>query len=395
MPPTGLGSLFTGIGFGHADETASAANIDVTAQLAGTTGYDQAFHNVFAAKPLSDVKLYTSFEKISIKFTPRMPEPEAQEMDCERDLAVCNRKCEETYGDREVELEEPCKLAVASYFSGGACFPASATVQEQRRGTIRVEDIRVGDELVGEGGNSSRVIALLHDCPKAVALYLRIRHTSTGSTSSGSTSGELLVSPQHLVYVRKRSACSRVAGVSAAASIAGCRKQAEASSNDGPVDCGWAWLPAQDIRPGDELKDSGGVSVSVQAVSRACLQGVHAPLTVNGTLLVDGVLCSCYAPPAEWNVPHSACHVSMMPLRFLDVARSAVESWSKLGGSKEPLLTVEAMWLLPLSSDPTIHPWASGLLRSAHLTQAALQHCRALLPVDEARPKSKPVPVPA
>mmetsp|Transcript_20432 Transcript_20432/g.36522 ORF Transcript_20432/g.36522 Transcript_20432/m.36522 type:complete len:270 (+) Transcript_20432:3-812(+) len=255
------------------------------------------------------------------------------------------------------------------------CFPATATVQESRRGTIKMADVRVGDELVSQGGSLSRVIAHLHDCPKAVALYLRIKHTA----------GELLVSPQHLVHVRRHLAPRRTEISSAAGSNAGCSRRLGDSPNGAPCARQWAWLPAQDIRSGDELEDMHGTSVTVQAASRACLHGIYAPLTADGMLIVDGILCSCYAPPTEWNVPHAACHVSMLPLRLLDSARTAVERWSKLGDSKEPLLTVEAMWLLPLGSDPTIHPWASGLLRSVQLTQVALQHCRALLPSEEVK----------
>lgn len=382
MPPTGLGAWLTAADPGNVDNHGSVADLGASVGLSANSHYDEAFHTFLGSRPAADVKLITSFEgvdKVVIKFKTREPEPELQDMPCDKDVAECNRECEKLYGERPAEMMEPCKLAVASQFGGGACFPATATVQESRRGTIRMADVRVGDELVGKGGSFSRVIAHLHDCPKGVALYLRIKHAS----------GELLVSPQHLVYVRRHLAQLRNKTSASVGSNTGFCRQFGDSPNCAPSAYQWVWLPAQDIRSGDELEDMHGDPVTVQAVSRACLHGIYAPLTSDGLIIVNGILCSCYAPPTEWNVPHAACHVSMLPLRLLDSARTAVERWSKLSETKEPLLTVEAMWLLPLSNDPTIHPWASGLLRSAQLTQVAFQHCRALLPTKEV--KAEPV----
>merc|ERR1712226_1757819 len=51
-----------------------------------------------------------SFAEVTINFQPRVQEMEAQGMQCEADMAVCNRECERLFGERQVELEEPCKL---------------------------------------------------------------------------------------------------------------------------------------------------------------------------------------------------------------------------------------------------------------------------------------------
>merc|ERR1712194_971349 len=103
--------------------------------------------------------------------------------------------------------------------------------------------------------------------------------------------------------------------------------------------------------------------VVVNEVRRVMLQGAHAPLTASGNLLVDGILCSCYAPPAAWGLSHRLCHSSMMPLWFLDTMRSVVEGFTVLEELKDPVLTVEALWLLPKCEGMSIHPYASGLLR--------------------------------
>ena len=41
------------------------------------------------------------------------------------------------------------------------------------------------------------------------------------------------------------------------------------------------------------------------------LQGAYIPITMEGNIVVDGVLASCYA-----SVPHDLGHLGMMPIRW-------------------------------------------------------------------------------
>merc|ERR1712008_77069 len=254
------------------------------------------------------------------------------------------------FGERVEEMEEPCKLAVDKHFgSTSVCFPSVATVWEKRRGQVTIDKISVGDEINAERGEPSRVIALLHNNPEQNASYLKVRYNE----------GELVVSPQHLVRAR---ICPdlNVEGSSFASKYA--------------LGLSWTWLPAEDLRPGDELEDGNGAAVRVEAVSWELLRGAHAPLTASGAMLVEGILCSCYAPPVAWCLPHQACHSAFVPLRVIDSLRNTVEQLSRPRGAKEPLLTVEAMWMLPTPPAGAglprgLHPYAAALLLAAQTVQ--------------------------
>mmetsp|Transcript_42542 Transcript_42542/g.91830 ORF Transcript_42542/g.91830 Transcript_42542/m.91830 type:complete len:402 (+) Transcript_42542:101-1306(+) len=315
----------------------------------------QAPPNLRSLRKKSRSAFGSSFEQVAIKFMPKAETPEEQSIACDNDMAVCNRKCEEVYGDRTTEMEEPCKLAVAYEFGGGSgglghmCFPAQALVEEERRGIIPISEVKVGDVLMGQAGSSSRVIAMLHEDRTEVALYLRVRHSE----------GALEASPDHLIRaLRRRSPLGQGRYLH--------------------VDDEWSWVPMQDLRPGDLLENVAGTPIEVLEVSRKCLLGAFAPLTMSGSLIVDGVVCSCYAPPSALNLSHSTCHSAMAPLRLLEAASNWVEETSKTEESQPPNLSLEVKWLSLPYSDRKIHPYAEGLLRLASLAHGAAS--RAALP---------------
>jgi hypothetical protein len=53
--------------------------------------------------------------------------------------------------------------------------------------------------------------------------------------------------------------------------------------------------------------------------------GIFAPLTEDGTIVVEGFLASCYACPAEFGLTqtHAACNLTMWPLRSGLIEESA------------------------------------------------------------------------
>lgn len=351
--------------FGHGEDIMSAIALPKVDAMAAGGSHADSFSSFLESGPVSALAPRTSFKEIFVKFIPRDPSPESTEMPCEDDMAICNRECERLYSDQEAEMEEPCKLAVSQEFGGrGLCFPGASKVEERRRGTILVGDVRIGDELATAGGAHSRVVALLHSKACTTEVYLKIHYKCMGGSS-----GCLTASPGHLVRVRDGITTQ---SLSTKGPVEGIRPRFASSQ--------WDWIAAENVRPGNELEDGNGEAATVLGVSRACSVGAFAPLTISGDLLVDGVLCSCYAPPVIWELPHSACHAAMLPLRLLDSTKLTVEHWTRFQGSKDPLLTVDALWLLPSMEDASLHPWASGLLRTAILARSVAQQCKTLLP---------------
>lgn len=292
-----------------------------------------------------------SFNQVAIRFWPKAETPEEQTLACENDLADCTRKCEHAYGDRTAEMEEPCKLAVARQFGlsgGSACFPSHATVLELRRGEIPIALLRVGDTIMAEDGGASRVVALLHENRTKLGLYLRLRHAA----------GALDVSPEHLVRAR----------------LVG-RRGGDAGSSERSE---WSWAAAEDVRPGDALLDHDGEPLEVLSVSRLCFCGAFAPLTVSGALLVNGVLCSCYAPPSALKFSHDTCHQAMLPLRAVAHAAGFVENVTQIDSTKQPLFSLEVKWLSAPFEDPSMHPYAAGLLRLASWAQNTIRTDRVI-----------------
>lgn len=191
-------------------------------------------------------------------------------------------------------------------------------------------DIRVGSEILAQGGRYSRVVALLHENKEVETRYLHLRHSC----------GALIISPQHLLRL-------------------GVRRR-DGSGNEDVV---WSWAPAQEVRVGDCLLDGHGSELSVYGVETVDRTGAYAPLTLDGSVIVNGALCSCYAPPGDGRLlTHSVCHSAMLPLRLFEELRVALEQWSQPSGSEKPLLTMEPLWLLPSASDISMHPYAGGLL---------------------------------
>ncbi|KAG7294861.1 hypothetical protein JYU34_022760, partial [Plutella xylostella] len=163
--------------------------------------------------------------------------------------------------------------------AGAGCFPGGALVRT-RLGPRPVELLAPGDQVLAVDATGkvvySEVLTFLDRDPSARRRFVRV------TAESGAV---LTLTPSHLLLLAAPDAFRSAF--------------------------------AADVVPGDVVltRGSGAVLVPsrVVAVDYVELKGVYAPLTSEGTILVDDVLASCYAVVAS----HGAAHGALAPLRWL------------------------------------------------------------------------------
>lgn len=159
------------------------------------------------------------------------------------------------------------------------CFPAQSTAMTPY-GPKAMRDLTVGDTVrvvTPEGRVEwSQTCGWLHRDPAQTASYLRLITSRR----------QLMVSASHLVAVVQGGKIEFVPA--------------------GEVKVGMALLEC-DTNP-TASSVWGNPVVTVETVQA---EGVYAPLTISGTICVDGVVASCYADTKS----HRAAHAAMKPMR--------------------------------------------------------------------------------
>lgn len=119
------------------------------------------------------------------------------------------------------------------------------------------------------------------------------------------------------------------------------------------------YVAAEDVHEGDRLRVmlEGRMMASVVIeVKMEVKQGYYAPLTDAGTLMVNGVLASCYA-----NVhSHDLAHWSMGVIRWYDAVLRSV--WMKEGSS---VSGEDGMHVIPRMLYAVTFMLAPSMLRSS------------------------------
>lgn len=148
----------------------------------------------------------------------------------------------------------------------GGCFPGSALVQLSDGSRKRVEDLKEGEKVLAadEQGNIvySDFIAFLDRDVMLRRTFLVLETQKPNMT--------LRLTPAHLVFVRDESAALGMAAKFASGVKAGQEV--------------FVWEGRGRLR-----------SARVERVYPVEDRGSYAPLTAHGTIVVDGVLASCYA----------------------------------------------------------------------------------------------------
>lgn len=156
--------------------------------------------------------------------------------------------------------------------SNDSCFPGDSYVLTEQNEMVFIADVVPGTKIfsfVNSNGKmeSSEVYTILHFEPNRIARYLILK------TQSGDT---LKISPNHLIFLEKLEVKF-----------------------------------ASEVKIGDVLITANGHKSMVVDISYMMRRGVFAPVTHSGTIIVDGILVSCYASFPN----HHLAHLATAPLR--------------------------------------------------------------------------------
>ncbi|XP_034043117.1 indian hedgehog B protein-like [Thalassophryne amazonica] len=197
----------------------------------------------------------------------------------------------------------------------GGCFPGDATVLLEGGATKQIRDLHPGDRVLASSSTDgqgpllySPVLSFLDRQPNVTKTFYIIR------TNAGLN---ITLTAAHLVFVAdcpgelSRSRSAEAAEVPFVGS----------TQRGGPSSAGVAGLRtvfASDVRPGQCVlasRGKAGSEFTLSVVTYVAVQrstGLFAPLTQHGSIVVNGVLASCYAALDM----HHLAHWVMAPLRF-------------------------------------------------------------------------------
>jgi len=165
------------------------------------------------------------------------------------------------------------------------CFPKDATVILDNGETKTMEQLRIGDKVLTQSTSGdltySKIIMFLDWKPDAVSSdYVEIK--------AENPKRRIELTKKHLIF----------------------------KSEDGQ---NFEAVFAENVKAGDIIKalSSDGSSIVTTRVSKVKLKqkhGAFAPLTEEGTLLVNGIMASCYALTEN----HNMAHLGFLPWRIVN-----------------------------------------------------------------------------
>lgn len=176
------------------------------------------------------------------------------------------------------------------------CFSATATIPVQNQGPIEMPNLTHGDKVLTASGYHT-LYGFGHQDSQTETEYLQI-HTQEYSSKP------LEISRDHLLFVVGKSHA----------------------------------VPAKSIKPGDLLlSNQWPDGVEVTKITTIYRNGLYAPVTTDGTVVVDGIVCSCYVAlqrnagefvelKGGYSIglsQHFAAHLSLTPVRLACMGISA------------------------------------------------------------------------
>jgi hypothetical protein len=181
-------------------------------------------------------------------------------------------------------------------FSYDGCFAGWVIVEESKRGFIPLSELNLGDWVRSSDGSWVQMLAWMHLEPNTTVEFIEIFYSGK----------KLALTAEHFIH----------------------------KLIDGEIHI----VPARDVNVGDYLIGDTGNPVLVESLSTEFYQGMYAPLTSSGELLVEGVLASCFVevplPAPFYKNSHSFGLIGTLPLRYLPVWVSST-IWSSTTNSTQ------------------------------------------------------------
>jgi len=173
---------------------------------------------------------------------------------------------------------------VCTYEACDGCFSSETTVQILGKGETAMKNLQIGDKVL-VGDNYEPIYGFAHLDKSKTTEFLQIYITEAHDSNNH---GPLEVTGDHLIWVNNQ------------------------------------YAQAQSVKVGDTLRTTDGES-TVSKISTVFRNGVYAPLTPSGSLLVNGIAVSSYASVPKVanllsNLPisyHTANHMALSPVRML------------------------------------------------------------------------------
>jgi hypothetical protein len=148
------------------------------------------------------------------------------------------------------------------------CFPASATVTLLSGKVVTMEELETGDEVLTVGSSGEKVFSPVylwgHRDADATASFYEV------STAAGA---KLTLSPEHYMYVAEN----------------GCEGATMASATT---------LSPELVKVGQGawiMTAAGPECSAITAIAKVEKKGLFKPMTLTGTIVVDGMRASCYS----------------------------------------------------------------------------------------------------
>ena len=186
------------------------------------------------------------------------------------------------------DIAQACCTALEKLF-GEECFPSKSKVWlENVTKPVSMVDLSRGDKVLTWNPDSQ----MLEYSPVIMFNHVNVNETAEFFQLQNENGTSLHISSGHFIFTFENNLST------------------------------WTSKPADHATPGDKMLSLDATTGQVQlttirSIQKLTLQGFYAPVTLNGTIIVDDIMASCYGFVSGYGrlSGHSVAHAGMAPMR--------------------------------------------------------------------------------